>query len=171
MLTIETRKLLFEMACTAVVCDGRIDEREIKELHYIDTSTPYFKDLDLSSDIEQFIATYNRLGDEVIQLSLQKLKNKNLTPGQQLLALEIILRIIYSDEVVEEDEISFIRAVRNVLPINDEIIIDRFGEIDILFKKDHSKMTISNSGIKLDKSKNLPDSDIGDMYHGIDWKK
>ena len=171
MLTIETRKFLFEMACTAVICDGRIDEREIKELHYIDTSTPYFNDLDLSNDIEQFISNYNQVGDEIINISLQKLKNKNLTPAQQLLTLEIILRIIYSDEIIEDDEISFIRSVRGSLPINDEIIIDRFGEIDVLFSKGQSKTHFSNTGIKFSTPKKSTDSDIGDMYHDLDWKK
>jgi uncharacterized tellurite resistance protein B-like protein len=171
MLTIETRRLLFEMACTAVVCDGRIDEREIKELHYIDTSTPYFSDIDLSNDIDQFLADYKKSGDELIYRSLQKLKNKNLSPSEQLLTLEIILRIINSDEIIEESEVSFIHAVRETLPINDEIIKDRFGELDILFGQDDSEMTLSSTGIKQAIPKHDADTDFGDMYHGLDWPK
>jgi len=169
MLTIETRKLLFEMACTAVICDGHIDEREIKELHYIDTSTPYFNDLDLSTDIDDFINNYKKIGDDVTQISLQKLKNKALTPAQQLLALEIILRVIYSDEVIDKEEVTFIRNVRDALPISDEIIIQRFGEIDVLFKGDRSKIAFSNTGIDISSPQKVS-PEIGNLYHGQDGK-
>ena len=39
--------LLFDIACSSVTCDGHIDEREIKELKRINTTTAYFKDIDL----------------------------------------------------------------------------------------------------------------------------
>ena len=51
---IKFKRLLFNVACGAVSCDGDIDEREIRELKHIDKSTAYFDDIDLSNDLDRF---------------------------------------------------------------------------------------------------------------------
>ena len=37
---LETSKLLFDIACVTIACDGHIDEREIDELNRFKKSTP-----------------------------------------------------------------------------------------------------------------------------------
>lgn len=165
---LETRKLLFKVACSAVVCDGIIDEQEVAELHYIDESTPYFKDIDLSKDIESFIAQFHQIGRKIVDETIEMVSAANLSPVIQLLMLEIVFRLVYADQKIEQDEILFIRKVRSSIPLSDEIIIERFGNLDILFSSNFEKIKTSDLAIKAitEKTKNKPD--INQMYHGID---
>ena len=91
------KKLLLEVACCAVACDCDIDEREIRELRYIHKSTTYFKDLDLSGQLDNFLADLKGNEAETIEALLEKISNASMTPVQELLVMEIVLRLIYAD--------------------------------------------------------------------------
>ncbi len=164
----ESRKLLFQIACSAVACDGFIDQKEVAELHYIDESTSYFKDIDFSSDVESFVDRFNQIGNKIVDETLELLSTTNLSPVFQLLMLEIVLRLVYADQKIEESEIEFIRKVRSSIPLSDKIIIERFGNLDILFSSNYDKIKNSNLAIKAITAQEKNKPDINQMYHGID---
>lgn len=128
----EFKKLLFNVAFCAMACDGHIDNREIEEMKVIDKNTTYFGDIDLSEELNNLIKELNEKGKEVITELLEKLKDSDLNTIQELLVLEIALRIVNADEVLDENEINFVRLIRSKLKLHDEIIKDRFGIIDYL---------------------------------------
>jgi len=129
------KRLLFETACCAVACDYHIDEREIHELQYISESTTYFKDIDLSKQFENFLADFKGNETETINRLVGKIKDAPLSPVEELLILEIVLRLIYADTKIDEKEIDYLRSVRLALSISDEVIANRFGTIDLLMKE------------------------------------
>ena len=129
------KRLLFETACCAVACDYHIDEREIHELQYISESTTYFKDIDLSKQFENFLADFKGNETETINRLVGKIKDAPLSPVEELLILEIVLRLIYADTKIDEKEIAFLKSIRLALSVSDEVITDRFGGIDILIKE------------------------------------
>ena len=169
--TLESRKLLFQVACSAVVCDGHIDDLEIKELHYIDKSTPYFADIDLSSDIDIFVDRFKQSGKQVVTESIEEVKKAELSPVLQILLLELILRLIYSDQHIEKDEIIFIKSIRAALPLSDDIIIERFGRIDILFSDDYERIKTHNQAIENITTPKKDTMDFSSMYHTLPGKK
>jgi len=128
------KKLLFEVACCAVSCDNDIDEREVRELRSIDKSTSYFKGIDLSKQLDHWLLGFIGNEAETTHTLVEKIRESSLTPVEQLLVLEIVLRLIYADCKIDEREIEFLRAIRSALPLNDEIIAERFGRIDVLLK-------------------------------------
>jgi len=130
----EFKKLLFEVACCAVACDYDIDEREIRELRNIDKSTTYFKDIDLSKQLDNFLANFKGNEAEIINGLIEKIRDVSMSPVEELLVMEIVLRLIYADLRIDEKEIDFLKSIRLALSISDEIMTDRFGEIDILIK-------------------------------------
>jgi hypothetical protein len=164
----EFKTLLFEVACCAVACDYDIDEREVRELQYINKSTTYFKDIDLSKQLESFLAKFKGNEAKTINELIEKVKNSSLSPVEELLILEVALRLIYADVKIDEKEIDFLKSVHMALSLSDKMIIDRFGPIEFLINQ---QRTIKPSSEKVDKKYDLDSHDlksIEKMYFNTD---
>ena len=163
------KKMLFDIACSAVACDGHIDEREIKELQRIEKSTAYFRDINLSRKLEIFVERFQKNPDSTIEEILNKLKASILNPVEEMLILEIVLRLIYADVKIDEKEITFLQSIRSRLSIDDELVTERFGEIEFLISKHENVSTIAEN-----EKKYIGDSvdmeSLENMYFSIDNK-
>lgn len=135
----EFRKLLFKVAFCTMACDGHIDAREIDEIKLMDKKASFFDAIDLSIELSQLIEEFKNKGTKVIEELFQTLKNSKLNTIQELLILEVALRIINADEKHDENEIKFIHFLRSKLELHDETIIDRFGELDILHTNEYTR--------------------------------
>ena len=165
------KKLLFEVACCTMACDFDIDEREIRELKYIDTSTTYFKDIDLSRQLDSFLSNIKGREAETIDELVEKIKSASMSPVEELLVMEIVLRLIYADLRIDEKEIEFLTSIRLALSISDEIIADRFGKIDFLIKE---QQLVKPADKKVVKKHDFGSTDMDrleNIYSEIDDKK
>ena len=136
---IEFKKTLFKVAFCTMACDGHIDKREIEEMNMMDKNTTFFESIDLSSELSQLIDEFHSKGTKVIEELFTTLRDNNLNPIQELLILEVALRIICADDKHDENEIKFIHLLRAKLDIHDETIIDRFGDVKVLYTNDYSR--------------------------------
>lgn len=134
----EFKELLFKVAFCTMACDGDIDKREIDELKRMNKETFYFSDIDLSKELELLLSDFKNKGAKVIEELFELLRKTELNPIQELLILEISLRIIYADERIDENEIKFVNFLPSKLKLHDETIIDRFGKLDILYTYEYS---------------------------------
>lgn len=150
---LEFKKLLFKTAFCCIACDGHIDDREIEEMKYIDKKTSYFEDVDLSAELDELITNLKSRGKEIIDELFATLTGSELDLIQELLLLEVTLRLIHSDEKIDENEVRFLKYLRAKLKVYDEIIMDRFGSVELLFgkkytnffkSKDHQSELIAN---------------------------
>ena len=152
------KKILFKVAFCAMACDGDIDPREIEELKLMDKNTTYFADIDLSDELEDLVADFKNKGAKVIEELFELLRNTKLNPIQELLVLEVALRIVNADERIDENEVKFVNFLRSKLDLHDEVIIDRFGELDILYTNEYSKnINIKGKEEDFTKSIHLPE--------------
>jgi uncharacterized tellurite resistance protein B-like protein len=154
------KKILFKVAFCAMACDGDIDKREIEELKIMDKNTSYFAEIDLSDELEQLVNDFRKKGTKVIEELFELLRNTKLNPVQELLVLEVALRIVNADERIDENEIKFVNFLRSKLELYDETILDRFGELEILHTNEYSKNIIT---IEKDFTENLKLPDISDL--------
>jgi uncharacterized tellurite resistance protein B-like protein len=153
---LEFKKLLFEVAFCTMACDGDIDKREIEELKIMDKNTSYFAEIDLSDELEILIKELETKGVKVIEDLFKTLRKTKLNPIQELLILEVALRIIYADKKVDDNEVKFLNLLRSMLEVHDEIIFDRFGEVEILYINEYiSKLNQSDDDFLA--NLNLPD--------------
>jgi len=153
---LEFKKLLFEVAFCTMACDGDIDKREIEELKIMDKNTSYFAEIDLSDELEILIKELETKGVKVIEDLFKTLRKTKLNPIQELLILEVALRIIYADKKVDDNEVKFLNLLRSMLEVHDEIIFDRFGEVEILYINEYiSKLNQSDNDFLA--NLNLPD--------------
>ena len=133
------QRLLFRTAFCLMACDGHIDEREVKEIKAMNKSASYFQGIDLTDELETLIANLKEKGKQFVDELCVNLDKLNISYIQELLILEVALRIIYADTRVDENEIKFLRFIRSKLNVHDEIIRDRFGVVEYLFDKDYSQ--------------------------------
>jgi len=152
------KKILFKVAFCTMACDGHIDQREIDELKIMDKKTSYFSDIDLSNELDELVNDFKQKGVKVIEELFELLRKTKLNPIQELLILEVALRIANADERIDENEVKFINFLRSKLELHDEIIIDRFGELDILYTNEYSRNIVAGKTEKeFAESVKLPD--------------
>ena len=164
----EFNQILFRTAFCCMTCDGHIDETEIEEIHKMDKNTSYFGEIDVSRELEKMINDLRTIGNRVIENLFSDLRKTKLNTIQELLVLEVTLRIIHADEKVDENELRFLRLLRGRLEVHDETIIERFGKDVLLFDKDYQReIEISEkeylSGIKLPDLKEIDQIDISNF--------
>jgi hypothetical protein len=138
------QRLLFKVAFCTIACDGHIDEMEIKEMKTLYKVSVYFKDIDLSDELDNLVVTLKEKGKHIIDDLYAYLKATKLSPVQELLILEVALRLAVANKKMDENEIKFIRFLRSHLELHDETIRDRFGAVEYLFDRDYSRDIIKS---------------------------
>jgi len=155
---VEFKKLLFKVAFCTMACDGHIDEREIEEMKIMDKHTSFFDGIDLSSELCVLIEELSHNGSKVIMQLFSTLKDNKLNPIQELLVLEVAIRIINSDQIHDENEIRFIQLLRSKLDLHDELISDRFGANTLLNTNRGTNNIVSEDSVsRFAKSITLPE--------------
>ena len=151
---LELKHLLFKVAFCAMTCDGYIDKREIDELKTIEKKTSYFSDIDLSKELETIIKELNGKKKNILNDLLETIQKNDINVIQELLIIEVAIRIINADEKIEENEKWFFNLLRSKLKVHNRIITERFGNIEILYGENFNQNVI----------KTLSYSDISDKF-------
>ena len=104
------------------------------------TTKQISQDIQDSSNTWRFLASIiDKKGVQIINDLFKTLKNNTLNSIQELIILEVSLRIINADNKHDENEIKFIHFLRANLKLHDEEIVDRFGELEILHTSSYIK--------------------------------
>ena len=155
---IEFKKLLFKVAFCTMACDGHIDKREIDEMKVMDKNTSFFDGVDLSGELVKLIDEFSLKGARVIQELFSVLRENKLNPIQELLILEVAIRIINSDQKHDENEVRFIHLLRAKLDLHDETIKDRFGEVSLFRSNEYTNnIVMKDTDDQFAKSISLPE--------------
>lgn len=165
------KRLLFDIACLAVTCDGYIDEREVEELQHIAKSTTYFEDVDLLRKLDRFVVSFKDNPEEITESTISQLKNSLLNPIEEMLILEIILRLIYADVKIDQKEINFVKIIRNSISIDDDTIRQRFGAIDFLTNTQENVLAIKKESKSIKSMDKIDMTNFENTYFNINNKK
>lgn len=138
------KNLLLEVAVAAIASDGKIDDIEIKTLHDIETKSPYFSSIDLNDSLEGLLKLASSDISKFIENIIADVNNASFGIVEELNLLEIALRIIESDEVIELSEEEFVRKLRAVLKVDDLLLVQRFGTIKYLGLESHTGLSFSS---------------------------
>ncbi|MFA7122476.1 MAG: hypothetical protein WC212_00335 [Candidatus Delongbacteria bacterium] len=126
------KHLLFKIAFCTMACDGHVDAREVELMRYLDKNTSYFNDIDLSKELELMIDEVKKDGKRLIHNVFESFRAGELDIIQELIVLEVVLRLIHADEKIENNEKDFVQLIRSKLLVPNQIIIDRFGAVELL---------------------------------------
>ena len=112
----------------------------------------------MSSELAELIDELKIKGAKVIVELFSTLRDNKLNPIQELLVLEVAIRIINSDQKHDENALRFIHLLRAKLELHDETIRDRFGDVTLLNTSEYDgNITIEVATRKFAKGIKLPE--------------
>lgn len=130
--SIAYQKILFRTAMCVMACDGEIHDSEVREMKLAFEQTNFFRELVFKDEMKMLISEFERDKKQVMKECFDQIASVDLNPVQQLHVLEIVLRIIYADEREDENEMKFLKIVKSLLGVPDEIFYRRFGKVSCL---------------------------------------
>jgi uncharacterized tellurite resistance protein B-like protein len=107
--------------------DGNIDKREVAEIKTVCEALPSFKNVDLEEEINGYVSEINAGGRQFIKDYFTALALSNLTEQEELTLIDVAIKIIKADDVIEYSEIKFFKNIRYRLKVNDEKIMEHFS--------------------------------------------
>lgn len=129
----EFKDFLFRSAVIAMACDGDIAEKEIEEIKTIVDNEIYFMGYDFEEALNDNIEKIRGNGKSEINSYLQEIESNHLNEHQEILLIEVLLRIIESDDEVQENELKFLQMVKSKLKADEQTLIVKFPKhIDYL---------------------------------------
>lgn len=150
-------RLLFESAFCCMICDGELHADELEELKWMDKNTSYFKKIDLSDELQVLISKANEKGSLILSDFFIKLETANLSIVQEMLILEVNIRIINSDKNIDPAEVKYLHRLRSKLKITDTVLNDRFGNVDSMINISPNSLIDLNEELSVFETIVLPD--------------
>lgn len=127
------KDFLFKSAVMAMACDGDIAEAEIEEIKSIVANEIYFMGYDFDEPLKNNIENIKANGKGAINQYLQEIGTNNLNEQQEILLIEVLLRIIEADNDVQNTELKFLQLAKAKLKIDEQTLIVKFPkQIDYL---------------------------------------
>jgi len=142
---------LFKSAVTVMACDGNISETEIAEIKNMVANEIYFMDYSYEEPLKNNLDSIKANGKNAINQYLIELGNANLNERQELLLIEVLIRMIEADTQIEENEIKFLQLVKAKLKVSEETLIVKFpNQIEYLLDANNFGASTSfDSDIKI----------------------
>ncbi|WP_035671310.1 TerB family tellurite resistance protein [Flavobacterium sp. 83] len=133
MKNLDFKNFLFKSAVMAMACDGDIADEEVIEIKKIVANEIYFLGYDFEEPLKVNIDNIKVNGRNAINLYLQEIVSNDLNEHQELLIIEILLRVIQADGKVEESESKFLQMVKSKLKVDEQTLIIKFPQqIEVL---------------------------------------
>jgi hypothetical protein len=105
---------------------------EIIELRAMAKHAAYFTGFDALSLLPDYLEEAQKDAKYFLSGYFKELESADLSTVQELLLLEVILRIIHADDRIDENEILFMQLVRSQFKVYDDVITQRFGSVPYL---------------------------------------
>jgi uncharacterized tellurite resistance protein B-like protein len=127
------KEFLFESAVIAMGCDGDIATSEIEELKKIVTNEIYFMGYSIEEPLKVHLANIKANGKNAINNYLKSIESLNLSDNQEVLLIEVLLRIIEADSDIQISEVKFLQMAKAKLKLDEQTLIMKFpNHIDLL---------------------------------------
>lgn len=126
MKTTDFQKLLFKSAVSAMAVDGVIHDIEIEEIKSIVKHNAYFLDFDFENELEENLTTIKKSGKDAINQYLVSLASSDMNQKQELILVDVLLRMMEADKHFDTAEIKFLQLVKSKLKTSEEVLISKF---------------------------------------------
>lgn len=104
-------------------CDGSIATEEIQMVKQMVSETSVFEGIDTTSLLNSYIAEINKNGSSFLKGYLKELSGSYLSTDEQLEIIDLAIKTIEADNIIEYSEIKFFKKIRSVLTVSDEQIL------------------------------------------------
>lgn len=123
-------RLLLVTSFACMACDGDIANEEISLLKDLAKNKNLFGDINIDNELAKLVEEINSKGNAFITELYELIRNYSLSEEQQICLLRVLVKTIQADEKVEYSEIKFFKAIRDLMSISDQEILENIEEID-----------------------------------------
>lgn len=116
-------ELYLKTVFCSMACDGDIATEEVELVKELCANNALFEGMDAEKYINLWIAEINTKGSIFLQSYLKEIKAAELNEQEQMLLVDLALKTIEVDNVIEYAEVKFFKKIRTRLSINDEAIL------------------------------------------------
>jgi hypothetical protein len=162
-------QFLFRTAFCVMACDGHIDNLEIDEIKKLAATTSFFKKINVEEELHRLLQSVRLEGRNIFTKFLDELGERDCDVVQELMVLEIVLRMIYVDTKLEINELKLTHLIRSKLKVADEVIFQRFGAVDVLLGDRKLFDTLEASQTRVPEFTGIDGSDEEFRSLDVDW--
>jgi uncharacterized tellurite resistance protein B-like protein len=120
------QQLLLKSAVSVMACDGSIDTSEVEEIRKIADNEIYFMGFEYEQLLTDNLNHLKQNGNDSIKAYFSELENASLSKSQGYLLFEVLIRVVESDQVIDETEKRFLNLVKVKLDLSEEELLERF---------------------------------------------
>lgn len=128
MKTQDFQTLLVQAAVSVMGVDGEIHSSEISAINNVVQDSAYFLDFDIDTILQENINELRSKGKVYVNTFLSTLSSNNLKPKQELILIEVILKIINADDVIAENELQLLHLVKSRLATSEVTFLSHFPQ-------------------------------------------
>ena len=140
----EFQNLLFRSAVMVMSCDGEIADAEVTELKTIVENEIYFLGYDYAEPLVSTVVEIKRDGKDAINRYLNDLAGIDLSQKQKFTLMEVVIRMIEADSIVQPSEVQFLHLVKSKLKVSEKDLIVKFPkQIGYLISNDLADLSDS----------------------------
>lgn len=126
----ELSDLLLLTAFSVMACDGDIDPKEVGLIMELEKKESLFKILDLEKRLNELVAEINRDGHGFLRKYFGKLSSADLSYDQEKKLVDVAIKMIEADEIVQYIELRFFKIIHSYLNITGEQIVEEFSQVN-----------------------------------------
>lgn len=120
----ETEELLLKTLFCCSACDGDIAIEEVELVKVLADNFDIFKDFDVEGILNTYILEINEQGKTFLKNYLNELSETTLSEKEQLALVDLAIKMIEADNVIQYSEVKFFKKIRNRLSVSDEAILE-----------------------------------------------
>jgi uncharacterized tellurite resistance protein B-like protein len=128
--TIIFDKLMLKTAFCCMASDGDIDEREVDTIKLICGQLSSFIDNNLNEEMNKYVSEINTDSKKFIISYFKTLENSDLSENEEFTLIDIAIKVIKADNIIQYSEIKFFKNIRHRLKVSDEKIIEHFSDVE-----------------------------------------
>ncbi len=148
----EFSDLLLITAFSVMACDGDIDPKEVTLISDLEKKESLFNIQNLEVRLNELVEEINKDGHGFLRNYFKKLKQAELTHDQESKLVDVTIKMIEADEIVQYTELRFFKIIHSYLKISGDEIMKEFAHVsgiedyvvqDIISEKYIEKLTTS----------------------------
>lgn len=117
------QELYLKTIFCCMACDGDIADKEVAIVKDISSKTSLLDGLDVKVMLNTYIIDINSKGASFLRKYLNELSDAELTKEEELLIVDLAIKTIEADNVIEYSEVKFFKKIRLRLSLSDEVIL------------------------------------------------
>ena len=133
MKTNEFQKILFRAAVLVMACDNEIHNDEITEIKNIANQTAYFLDFDYENELNKILEEIQGKEKQAISDFMRLLPNLPMKEKHKKAILYVVIKIILADNKIDDNELQFLKSIKENINIDDETVFKEFPQHISLF--------------------------------------